>query len=52
MTLGWREFRLQLTPKDDKDVYNQNVPNEIHLKENLIIKLALGHEYRITRVLY
>ena len=35
------EFKVQLTPKDDKAVYSQNLPMPIHLKEDLIVELAL-----------
>ena len=31
------EFKLNLTPKDDKAVYSQNLPTPIHLKEDLIV---------------
>ena len=45
------EFKVKLTPKDDKAVYSPNVPMPIHLKENLIVKLALMHKYGIITVL-
>ena len=43
------EFKVKSTPKDDKAVYSQNLPMPIHLKEDLIVELALMHKYgRIT----
>ena len=44
-------FMVKLTPKDDKSVYSQNLPMPIHLKEDLIVELALMHKYRIITVL-
>ena len=45
------EFRVRLTPKDDKAVYSQSLPLPIHLKEDLIVELALMHKYGIITVL-
>ena len=45
------EFKVKLTPKDDKVVYSQNIPMPIHLKEDLIVELALKHRYGIITVL-
>ena len=45
-----REIKVQLTPKDDKAVYNQSLPLPIHLKEDLIVELALMNKYEIIRV--
>ena len=45
------EFKVKLTPKDDKVVYSQNLPMPIHLKEDLIVELALMHNYGIITVL-
>ena len=45
------EFKVKVTPKDDKDVYSQNLPMPIHLKEDLIVELALMHKYGIITVL-
>ena len=45
------EFKLKLTPKNDKAVYSQNLPMPIHLKENLIVEFALMHKYAIVTVL-
>ena len=37
-------FKMKLTPEDDKAVYSQNLPMPIHLKEDLIVELALMHK--------
>ena len=45
------EFKVRLTPEDDKAVYSQSLPSTIHLKEDLIVELALMHKYEIITVL-
>ena len=35
------EFKVKLTPKDDKAVYSQNLPMPIHLKEDLMLSSPL-----------
>ena len=45
------KFKVKLTPKDDKAVYSQNLPVPINLKEDLIVELALMHNYGIITVL-
>ena len=45
------EFKVKLTPKDDKAVYSQSLPMPIHLKVDLIVELALLHKYGIVTVL-
>ena len=45
------EFKVKLTPKDDKPVYSQSLPMPIHLKGDLIVDLALMHKYGIIKVL-
>ena len=45
------EFKVKLTPKDDKAVYSQNLPMPIHLKEDFIVELAFMHKYGIITVL-
>ena len=45
------EFKVKLTPKDDKAVYSQSLPMPIHLKDDLIVVLALMHKYGIVTVL-
>ena len=52
MDIGMKtEFKKKLTPKDDKAVYSQSLPMPIHLKEDLIVELALMHKYGIITVL-
>ena len=38
------QFKVRLTPKDDKAVYSQRLPMPIHLKENVVVELALMHK--------
>ena len=45
------EFKVKLTPKDDKVVYSQSLAMPIHLKEDLIVELVLMHKYGIISVL-
>ena len=45
------EFKVELTPKVDKVVYSQSLPIPIHLKEDLIVELALMHNYGFITVL-
>ena len=45
------EFKVKLTPKDKKAVYSQSLPMPIHLREELIVELALMHKYGIITVL-
>ena len=45
------EFKVRLTPKDDNAVYSQSLPMPIHLKEDLIVELALMNKYGIITVL-
>ena len=45
------EFKVKLTPEDNKVVYSQSLPMPIHLKEDLIVELALMHKYAIITVL-
>ena len=52
MAIGMNtEFKVKLTPKDNKAVYIQSLPTLIHLKEDLIVELALMHKYGIITVL-
>ena len=44
-------FKVELTPKDEKAVYSQSLPMPIHLKEDLIVELALMHKYGKITVL-
>ena len=45
------DFKVKLTPMDDKAVYSQSLPLPIHLREDLIVELALMHKYGIITVL-
>ena len=45
------EFKVRVTPKDDKAVYSKSLPMPTHLKGDLIVELALMHKYGIIRVL-
>ena len=45
------DFKVKLTPKDDKAVYSQSLPIPIHLEEDLIVELALMRKYGIITVL-
>ena len=45
------EFKVKLTPKDDKAVNGQNLTMPIHPKEDLIVELAQMHKYGIITVL-
>ena len=45
------EFKVKINPKDDKAVYSQNLPMLIHLKEDLIVELALKHTCGIITAL-
>ena len=44
------EFKVKLTPKGEKAVYNQRLPMPIHLKEDVTVELALLHKYEIITV--
>ena len=45
------ELKVKLTPKYDKAVYSESLTMPIHLKEDLIVELALMHKYGIITVL-
>ena len=38
------EFKVKLTPTDDKALHSQNLPMPINLKDNLIVELAAVHK--------
>ena len=46
-----REFKVKLTPKDDKAIYSQKLPMPIPLKEDLNVELVLMYKYGIITVL-
>ena len=45
------QFKVSLTPQDDKQVYTQSLPVPISLKEDLTVELALMHRYGIITTL-
>ena len=45
------QFKVSLTPQDDKPVYTQSLPVVINLKEDLSKELALMHRYGIITTL-
>ena len=45
------EFKVKLTPKDERAVYSQSLPIPIHLKEDLIVEPTLMHKLGIITVL-
>ena len=45
------QFKVSLTPKDDKPVYTQSLPVPINLQEDLTVELALMHKYGIITTL-
>ena len=45
------QFKVSLTPQDDKPVYTQRLPVPINLKEDLTVELALMHRYGIITTL-
>ena len=45
------EFKVKLTPTDDIVVYSKSLSQRIHLKEDVIVELALMHKYGINTVL-
>ena len=45
------QFKVSLTPQDDKPVYTQSLPVPINLKEDLTVELALMHRYGIITTL-
>ena len=38
-----REFKMKLTPNDDRPANSQNVPTPINLKDDITVELALLH---------
>ena len=45
------EFKIKLTPKDFRALYNQMSQMSIHVKEDLIFELVLMHNYGIKTLL-
>ena len=45
------DFKIKLTPKHDEPVYTQSLPTPTNLKVDLLVELALMHEYGIITTL-
>ena len=45
------EFKVQLTPLDNRPAYSQSLPAPINLKDDILVELALLHKYRIITTL-
>ena len=45
------EFKVKLTPKDDKAAYSQNLLLPIQLKEDLIVEMVLFYSFKTITVL-
>ena len=46
-----REFKVKLTPNDDRPAYNQSLPTPLNLKDDITVELALLHKYGIMTTL-
>ena len=45
------EFKVQLTPSDNRPAYSQSLPAPINLKDDILVELALLHKYGIITTL-
>ena len=45
------EFKVQLTPLDNRPAYSQSLPAPINLKDEFLVELALLHKYGIITTL-
>ena len=45
------EFKVQLTPLDNRPAYSQRLPVPINLKDDILVELALLHKYGIITTL-
>ena len=45
------EFKVEITPLDNRPSYSQSLPAPIILKENILVELALLHNYGIITTL-
>ena len=45
------EFKVQLTPLDNRPAYSQGLPAPINLKDDILVELALIHKYGIITTL-
>ena len=46
-----REFKVKLTPNDDRPAYSQSLPTPINLKDDITVEIALLHKYGIITTL-
>ena len=46
-----REFKVKLTPNDDRPAYSQSLPTPINRKDDITVELALLHRYGIITTL-
>ena len=46
-----REFKVNLTPNDDRAAYSQSLPTPIILKDDNTVELALLHKFEIITTL-
>ena len=46
------EFKVQLTPLDNRPACSQRLPAPINLKDDILVELALLHKYGITTTLH
>ena len=46
-----REFKVKLTPNDDRPAYSQSLPTPINLKDDITVERALLHKYGIITTL-
>ena len=46
-----REFKVKLTPNDDRPAYRQSLPTPINLEDDNTVELALLHKYGIITTL-
>ena len=44
-------FKVKLTPKDERPIYTESLPVPVNLKEVLTVELALMHRYGIITTL-
>ena len=45
------EFKVQLTPLDNRPAYSQSLPAPINLKDDILVELTLLHKYGIITTL-
>ena len=45
------EFKVQLTPLDNRPAYSRSLPAPINLKDDILVELALSHKYGIITTL-